>query len=164
MRPTPQPGIFAVGTRAHHHLEFDVVEGADLDALMSALQGGREHATTVAGVNVVIGLGRDLCSQLAPEWLPAAVEPFETIRGTDNVVIPGDQHDLWIWLHSFGPDGVFDLARRAGAALRGLATVVREQPRRSMPTPRTRSSGADCATARRSTSRTARRPPTPAGS
>jgi porphyrinogen peroxidase len=128
MRPTPQPGIFAVGTRAHHHLEFDVVEGADLDALMRALQGVREHATTVAGVNVVIGLGRDLCAQVAPEWLPAGVEPFETIRGTDSVVIPGDQHDLWIWLHSFGPDGVFDLARRAGAALRGLATVVRERP------------------------------------
>ena len=128
MRPTPQSGIFAVGTRAHHHLQFDVVEGADLDELMVALRGIREHATTVAGVNVVIGLGHDLCAQLAPEWLPADVEPFETIRGTDSVVIPADQHDLWIWLHSFGPDSVFDLARRSAAALRGLATVVREQP------------------------------------
>ena len=128
MRPTPQSGIFAVGTRAHHHLEFDVVEGADLDDLMAALRGIREHATTVAGVNVVIGLGHDLCAQLAAEWLPDGVRPFETIRGTDSVVIPADQHDLWIWLHSFGPDSVFDLARRAGASLRGLATVVREQP------------------------------------
>ena len=128
MRPTPQSGIFAVGTRAHHHLQFDVVEDADLDELMVALRGIREHATTVAGVNVVIGLGHDLCAQLAPECLPADVGPFETIRGSDSVVIPADQHDLWIWLHSFGPDSVFDLARRSAAALRGLATVVREQP------------------------------------
>jgi putative iron-dependent peroxidase len=128
MRPTPQPGIFAVGTRAHHHLQFDVVENVDPGALLDALRGIREHATTVAGVNVVIGLGRDLCARLAPHWLPEGVVPFETIVGTDDVVIPADQHDLWIWLHSSGPDGVFDLARRAGAALRGLAVVSREQP------------------------------------
>jgi putative iron-dependent peroxidase len=128
MRPTPQPGIFAVGTRAHHHLQFDVVEHLDLAELIAALRGIREHATTVAGVNVVIGLGRDLCARLAPDWLPRDVAPFETIQGTDGVVIPADQHDLWIWLHSFGPDSVFDLARRAAAALRGLAIVVREQP------------------------------------
>jgi porphyrinogen peroxidase len=128
MRPTPQPGIFAVGTRAHHHLQFDVVEDVDPAALTQALRGIREHATTVAGVNVVIGLGRDLCARVAPDWLPSGITPFETIVGTDDVVIPADQHDLWIWLHSSGPDGVFDLARRSGAALRGLAVVAREQP------------------------------------
>ena len=128
MHPTPQSGIFAVGTRSHHHLQFDVVDGADLDDLMAALRSIREDATTVAGVNVVVGLGHDLCAQLAPTWLPADVGPFDTIRGRDNVVIPGDQHDLWLWLHSSGPDGVFDLARRAAAELRGVATVVREQP------------------------------------
>ena len=128
MRPTPQPGIFAVGTRAHHHLQFDVVEDVDPAALTEALRGIREHATTVAGVNIVIGLGRDLCARVAPDWLPSGITPFETIVGTDDVVIPADQHDLWIWLHSSGPDGVFDLARRSDAALRGLAIVAREQP------------------------------------
>ena len=128
MRPTPQPGIFAVGTRAHHHLQFDVVEDVDPAALTDALRGIRDHATTVAGVNIVIGLGRDLCARVAPDWLPSGITPFETIVGTDDVVIPADQHDLWIWLHSSGPDGVFDLARRSDAALRGLAIVAREQP------------------------------------
>lgn len=128
MSPTPQPGIFAVGTRAHHHLQFDVVEGADLGELLGALRAIREEATTVGGVNVVVGLGQDLCAQLMPDHLPDGVGPFETIRGTDSVVMPADQHDLWVWLHSAGPDGVFDLARRANASLRGLAAVVREQP------------------------------------
>jgi porphyrinogen peroxidase len=128
MRPTPQPGIFAVGTRAHHHLQFDIVEDVDPAALTEALRGIRDHATTVAGVNIVIGLGRDLCARVAPDWLPSGITPFETIVGADDVVIPADQHDLWIWLHSSGPDGVFDLARRSDAALRGLAVVAREQP------------------------------------
>lgn len=44
------------------------------------------------------------------------------------MTIPADQHDLWIWLHSYGPDAVFDAAHRAAADLRGLATVVAEQP------------------------------------
>ena len=128
MSPTPQPGIFAVGTRSHHHLQFDVVEGADLGELLGALRAIRAAATTVGGVNVVIGVGHDLCAQLFPDALPEGLVAFETIRGTDSVVMPADQHDLWIWLHSSGPDAVFDLARRSNAALRGLAAVVREQP------------------------------------
>ena len=31
--PTPQHGIFALGTRSHHHLQLDVVDGADPDEL-----------------------------------------------------------------------------------------------------------------------------------
>ena len=128
MSPTPQPGIFAVGARAHHHLQYDVVADVDLGALLGALRAIREAATTVRGVNVVVGLGRDLCARIAPEWLPEGVVPFPEMRGTDGVVLPADQHDLWIWLHSGGPDGVFDATRVADATLRGLATLAREQP------------------------------------
>jgi putative iron-dependent peroxidase len=128
MRPTPQPGIFAVGTRAHHHLQLDVSPEADRHDLVAALRDVREQATTVAGVNLVIGFGSELCRRIAPDWLPAGVTPFETITGVDGVRLPAEQHDLWIWLHSFGPDSVFDIARHTNAALRGLATVVREQP------------------------------------
>ena len=128
MSPTPQPGIFAVGTRSHHHLQLDVAPDADPRALLGALRDVRELATTVAGVNLVIGFGSELCQRVASRWLPADVTPFATIEGADGVTIPADQHDLWVWLHSSGPDGVFDLARHADAALRGLATVATEQP------------------------------------
>jgi putative iron-dependent peroxidase len=128
MTPTSQPGIFAVGTRSHHHLQFDVSPAAPPAAVLAALRDVREQATTVAGVNLVIGFGSELCRRLAPAWLPADVGPFATIEGVDGVTIPADQHDLWIWLHSSGPDSVFDLARHADAALRGLATVVDEEP------------------------------------
>ena len=110
---TPQPGIFAVGTRAHHHLQFDLVPGASHDDVVTAVARVREAATTVAGVNVVVGF---------------AAEPFEMATGVDGFTYPSAQHDLWLWLHSASPDGVFTIARLAAHELRDIATVVDEQP------------------------------------
>jgi porphyrinogen peroxidase len=128
MSRTPQPGIFAVGTRSHHHLYLDVDAGADPADAFGALREIRDVATTVAGVNLVVGLGSRLCALVAPAALPGDVGPFEDLDGVDGVRIPADQHDVWVWLHSFGPDAVFDAARRVHADLAGLATVVDEAP------------------------------------
>jgi len=125
---TPQHGIFALGTRSHHHLQLDVAAGASEADLLAAIGGIRDRATTVAGVNLVVGFGADLCRRIAPEWLPEGLEPFETIEGLDGVTFPADQHDLWLWLHSSGPDATFDVARVAARRLDGLAEVVAEQP------------------------------------
>jgi putative iron-dependent peroxidase len=110
---TPQPGIFAVGTRSHHHLEFDLVPGASRDDVLAAVARIREAATTVAGVNVVVGF---------------AAEPFETITGADGFAYPAAQHDVWLWIHSSGPDAVFTVARIAARELREVATIASEQP------------------------------------
>lgn len=130
MTSTPQPGIFAVGTRAHHHLQLDVRADADPDELLQALGRVRALATTIAGVNIVVGLGADLCRRVLPLHLPAGLVPFTDIVGdaAPPVVMPADQHDLWIWLHAAGSDAVFDVARGAQRALHGLAEVVAEQP------------------------------------
>jgi putative iron-dependent peroxidase len=128
MRPTLQPGIFAVGTRSHHHLHFDVDPEAPAPEVLGALQRIREHATTIAGVNVVVGLGSELCARIAPDRLPEGVGPFETLVGPDGCAIPGDQHDLWVWLHSAQPDAVFDVALATNRCLQGVATVAVERP------------------------------------
>jgi porphyrinogen peroxidase len=128
MSRTPQPGIFAVGTRSHHHLSLDVDAGADPAEVFGALRAIRATATTVAGVNLVVGLGSGLCGQVAPAALPGDVGPFADLDGVDGVRIPADQHDVWVWLHSSGPDAVFDAARQVHADLAGLATVVDEAP------------------------------------
>lgn len=128
---TPQHGIFALGTRSHHHLQLDVVDGVDGDDLLRALGAIRDLATTIAGVNIVVGLGAALCRRVLPDLLPADLAPFETISGGSGgsaVTLPADQHDLWIWLHASGPDATFDTARAATRALDGLAVVVAEQP------------------------------------
>lgn len=114
--PTPQPGIFAVGTRSHHHLEF-ALTGAASDAI-AAISRIRESATTVSGVNVVVGFG--------PGVLPDA-PTFTDIVGDDGYRIPGTQADIWLWLHGAAPDAVFNVARTSALALTNIATVVREQ-------------------------------------
>jgi putative iron-dependent peroxidase len=123
---SPQAAIFAVGTRSHHHLQLDVQ--GDLGDLRGALGSIRDAASTVAGVNVVVGFGSGLWARLAPGEVPADIGPFEPIEGVDGFTIPADQHDLWLWFHSAGPDAVFGLARAAALALRSTATVASEQP------------------------------------
>lgn len=126
----PQHGIFALGTRSHHHLQLDVADGVDADALLHALGAMRDLVTTIAGVNIVVGLGADLCGRILPQHLPADVVPFEPVTGPgdDPVTMPADQHDLWVWLHANGPDSTFDMARLVMQQLDGLALLAREQP------------------------------------
>ncbi len=121
---TPQPGIFAVGNRTHHHLEFDC-QGEPAEVL-AAIQRIREAATTVVGVNVVVGFGARQwasMSSTAPDDLTA----FKTIEGVGGFTMPATQHDLWLWLHASGPDAVFNVARIAAVELADLATVASEQ-------------------------------------
>lgn len=128
--PTSQHGIFALGTRAHHHLQLDVPPEVDGDALLQALGAVRDLATTIAGVNIVVGLGADLCRRILPDHLPEDLSAFDTITGDgpSGPTLPADQHDLWVWLHASGPDAIFDIARGVQRALDGLAEVVAEQP------------------------------------
>ena len=121
---TPQPGIFAVGTRTHHHLEFDCQ--GEPAAVMAAIRRIREAATTIVGVNVVVGFGARQWESVASA-APADLQAFHTIEGTDGYVIPATQHDLWLWLHSAGPDAVFNVARIAAIELGDLATLAHEQ-------------------------------------
>jgi putative iron-dependent peroxidase len=121
----PQGGIFAVGTRSHHHLQLDV--HGDAAAVLQGLGELRDAASTVAGVNVVVGFGADLWRRVAPEHTPDDLVPFEAIEGVDGFTMPADQHDLWLWFHGGGPDSVFDLARHAALSLRPCAEVATEQ-------------------------------------
>lgn len=127
---TTQHGIFALGTRSHHHLQLDVASDVDALELRHALGAMRDLVTTIAGVNIVVGLGADLCRRILPEHLPADVVSFEAITGPgeDGVRMPSDQHDLWVWLHANGPDSTFEMARLVMQELEGLALLAAEQP------------------------------------
>lgn len=123
--PTPQPGIFGLGTRQHHHLEFDRLD--DDQQLIDAVRRVRENAGTVTGVNVVVGFGPELLAALSPSDVPEGFDVFHPIDGADGFTIPGGQHDLWIWLHGSGQDDVLDVARSAVRELDGVATLATEQ-------------------------------------
>lgn len=121
---SPQPGIFALGTGAHHHLEFDIDHAA---GVTEAVHLVREAANSVAGVNLVVGFGPSLWTELSPDARPDGLVDFETIEGADGFAHPATQHDLWLWAHGAGRDSVFDVAREAARELSANGRLVAEQ-------------------------------------
>jgi putative iron-dependent peroxidase len=124
----PQMGIFAQGTRTHHHLELDVRPGATDEQLRAALSRVQEPSRTAGGANIVIGCGADLWKRLSTTSTPDALAPFTAIEGVDGRRMPATQHDLWIWIHGTGADLLFDMASAVTAALDGVADLAAEQP------------------------------------
>jgi putative iron-dependent peroxidase len=118
---TPQAGIFAVGTRTHHHLEFDVGASVPLASMAATI----ESMVEIGSSNVVVGFGSDLWGRLSTAT-PAGLADFTEVRGLDGHVAPSTQHDLWIWIHGTGVDDVLDVATFCTAALSELAALAVE--------------------------------------
>ncbi len=124
---SPQSGIFALGTASHAYLEFDLAEGRSGAELVSVLSSVREPRTTMGGVNLVVGFRPELWGRSRPDDEPADVRGFDAdLVGAAGYVMPATQHDAVLWLSGSAYDVVFDLARAAIAALRGLASLAAE--------------------------------------
>lgn len=122
-----QPGIFAQGTRAHYHLEFDLRPGQTRGQIVTCLHALREPAVTSGGANLVVGFGADLWRQLAPHDTPRDLKPFAGIQGPGGHA-PATPHDLWIWLHGTGHDVELDVARAIVACLEPAFGLAAELP------------------------------------
>lgn len=121
-----QPGVLAQGSRFHHHLEYDLIEGVDAPAVAAAVGGLREPSVSAGGVNLVIGFSDRLWARIGPAQRPTPA-PFPAMAGSGGSM-PVTQHDIWVWLHGAGPDIVLDTARAVSAALAGIAVLADEQP------------------------------------
>jgi putative iron-dependent peroxidase len=121
---TPQPGIFALGTRSHYHLELDRRPDVPTSALAAAVGALGEPS---GGSNLVVGFGAEAWREISPEDAPTALAPFTAIEG-DGRRAPATQHDLWVWVHGTGPDVLLDNARAVAATLGPVATLANEQP------------------------------------
>jgi putative iron-dependent peroxidase len=124
---TPQPGIFAQGTRSHQYVEFDLRPGAATADVVEALRSMREPPVTAGGANLVLAMSRRLWEQLAPDDTPAELRPFDAIEGPGGRA-PASQHDLWLWTHGTNRDVVVDVARAAAVVLDPVATLAHELP------------------------------------
>jgi putative iron-dependent peroxidase len=133
---TPQPGIFALGTRSHHHMQFVVPAAADAELevtpFIDALAQLRAPALTAGGVNVVLGFGpalwRRLASDEGPADLPQGFDDFAPIEGPDGIGAPATPDDLWVWIHGTGTDVVLDIALAVDRILAPVADLRFDQP------------------------------------
>ncbi|MFN8036198.1 MAG: Dyp-type peroxidase [Acidimicrobiia bacterium] len=121
-----QPGIFAQGTRTHHHLELHLRAGVADAVLRRALGSLREPPVTAGGANIVLGLGPDAARRVFADRLPLGCNPFLPIEGPGRRA-PATQHDVWVWIHGTGDDVVFDTARAVVRALEPCARLVAER-------------------------------------
>ena len=119
--PTPQPGIFAQGTRVHRLYEFDLRADADAARVRDALGDLRQPSVTAGGANIVVGFGPELWRRQSPALVPDPLPDFPTIPG-----VPVDQHDLWIWVHGTGDDLIFDIGRAVAALVAPVGDLVSE--------------------------------------
>jgi putative iron-dependent peroxidase len=122
----PQPGIFALGTSAHWHLEATLRDGATPAALVDVVRSlGREGATT-SGVDLVVGFGAEAWAGAGGE-IPEGMTAFRSVTGPDGFTVPATQCDVWAWIAGSGDDVVFDRARAVAAGLGRVCDVVYEQ-------------------------------------
>jgi putative iron-dependent peroxidase len=124
---TPQPGIFAQGTRSHYHLEFDLRPGVSDASICAAVGHLREPSVTVGGSNIVVGFGPGVWHRLKRDDAPDNLLPFIDVEG-DGGRAPATQHDIWVWSHGTGEDVQLDVARGVAAAFAPVATLAQEQP------------------------------------
>ena len=125
--PSPQMGIFALGTSSHAYLELDLEAGVSPAAAVERVASLREPRTTIGGVNLVAGFRPELWASVAPDAAPPGVTGFEApIVGPTGAVMPATQHDVVVWLTGASYDVVFDLSRTVVVALAGIARVVHE--------------------------------------
>ena len=124
---TPQTGIFALGDAAQIYLEFSLLENVAPLELVRSAASFHEPRTTVGGVNLVVGFRPELWQELAPQEAPPDAASFHApLRGPDGFEFPATQADLWMWFAGAGYDIVWENARAALKALRGIAKLERE--------------------------------------
>jgi porphyrinogen peroxidase len=125
--PTPQGGIFALGTASHSYLEFDARDDGLGHDLVRAISSLREPRTTMGGVNLVAGFRPELWDEVAPEDSPPGIHGFnEAVGGIDGFSMPATQHDAMLWLSGTAYDVVFDAAQEGIGEIAELASLAGE--------------------------------------
>jgi putative iron-dependent peroxidase len=75
----------------------------------------------------VVGFRPELWQQAAPDDAPKEVVGFnKDLGGIEGFVMPATQHDAVLWISGSAYDVVFEVARKAIAALEDLASVADE--------------------------------------
>lgn len=127
MATSLQPGILALGVRAHHYLAFDLNDSVSSEQLLEIAGGGLGGVrTTTGGANVVIGFRKEVWERIGQT--PPDLADFTDLVGPDGFTMPAGQHDVWVWIAAAGTDVAFDTARAVAASFAPIATLVEDRP------------------------------------
>ena len=130
----PQPGIFAHGTRAHRHIEYDLRPGVTPATALAHLATLRQPSTSAGGANIVVGFGPAFwhaatAAAAAAAATPAAITVATPPTGLRDLAVAGVEstaHDLWFWIHGTDDGTLFDVARGLHQTISPVATLANE--------------------------------------
>jgi porphyrinogen peroxidase len=129
--PTPQPGVFSVGSAHAYFLTCTVADNAERTVLSQAIRAIHPLARSLAAqaktarLLCTLGIGSELWDRLSPTSRPAGLRPFRAVKANGRVA-PATGGDLFLQITSGRHDLNLDLAMGLVRRLQPLATVTEE--------------------------------------
>jgi putative iron-dependent peroxidase len=121
---TPQAAIFREHTAHHWFGHFALIEGVEADTLKASLRAVR--SIVADGVSVLVTLSRAGLALLAPTALPDGLADYRGFVSPGGHEALATQTDVFVWVHSDGPDRNIDAIRAVVGAMSPAAPLSRE--------------------------------------
>lgn len=134
--------FLSVVARDEVHLQFRFKESVDVKSLMKAIGSLWENETTGIGdptlnenhqlaggsANIVVGFRPEFWKNISPETIPDNLNGYnEDIVGSNGMISPATQLDLWVWITQSSAATLFDSMKNAISILEPYADLVSEQ-------------------------------------
>ena len=119
----PQPGIFKEGSKNFYFLEYQLTS-TDISKVKQAIA---ESLQNLDSISIVVSFGQQAWNRLQPNWTPATLEPFTTIKGEQGFEAPSTQGDLFFWLHGLDTSSVYDAAMLVHGYMQAVAQLTLQE-------------------------------------
>ena len=94
-----QSGLFDEASRHARLLEYRIKPAVSESRVKAVLKELIHDINGISGLNLNLAFSSSCWDRLNPIWRPAELVPFETL-GKGELVMPGTQTDLFIWVNS----------------------------------------------------------------
>src|SRR5690348_11783471 len=134
--------MLSVVARDEVHLQFSLKDDVDRGRLFKMLGKlweseetgiadptlNKNHQLTGGTANVVAGFKPELWREVFPEDVPDNLFSFdEDVVGTNGMVVPAVQHDVWVWITQSNAATLYDSMSKAVSLLSPFADLASEQ-------------------------------------
>ncbi len=123
MSKTPQVGVFKEGSTHFYFLEYQF-NSSNLAQIKSSITAS---LNAFPDVSVVVSFGEKAWHTLQPNWMPATLTSFKTLKGQQGHQAPSTQADLFFWLHGDDISTVFDAAQHIDKQMKRVATLCLDE-------------------------------------